>query len=273
MIVKIISGGQTGVDRAALDVAIKLGIPHGGWVPKGRLAEDGSLPEIYALRETATSAYAERTEKNVVDSDGTLIISRGELTGGSEYTREMALKHGRPWLHIDLKRTAAFRSAVTVTEWLSANEIRVLNVAGPRASKDPNIYRDAAALLESLYYLSLSALTPKKVLASGPPEPGPPDGENLARVRDVVERLRDELSLKDQVLIANMSEPELPALDRTLGEYIVNHFGLATGNTALRRSCRWVARRPVADETAAAAVIIRALWKQLRRTHPLRRVK
>lgn len=273
VIVKIISGGQSGVDRAALDVAIKLGIPHGGWVPKGRLTEDGPLPEIYALRETPTAAYAERTEKNVVDSDGTLIISRGELTGGSEYTREMALKHGRPWLHIDLKRTAAFRSIIGVTEWLSANDIRVLNVAGPRASKDPTIYRDAAALLESLYYLSLSGPTPKKVSDAGSPEPKPPDAEKLARVRDVVERLQEDLPLKDRVLIANMSESELPALGRTLGEYIVNRFGLATGNTALRRSCRWVARRPVADETAAAAVIIRALWKQLRRTHPLRSVK
>ena len=84
MIVKIISGGQSGVDRAALDAAIRLGIPHGGWVPKGRLAEDGPLPETYSLRETPTAVYAERTEKNVVDSDGTLIISRGELTGGSD---------------------------------------------------------------------------------------------------------------------------------------------------------------------------------------------
>lgn len=273
MIVKIISGGQTGVDRAALDVAIKLGIPHGGWVPRGRLAEDGPLPEVYALRETATAVYAERTEKNVVDSDGTLIVSRGELTGGSQYTCDMALKHGRPWLHIDLNRTAAFRSAVTITEWLSANDIRVLNVAGPRASKDPNIYRDAAALLESVYYLGLSAVNPKKIPESDLPEPDQPDVQNPTRVRDVVECLRGGLPLKDQVRIANMSEPELPALDRTLGEYIVNRFGLATGNAALRRSCRWVARRPIADEAAAAAVIIRALWNQLRRTHPLRRVK
>ena len=273
MIVKIISGGQSGVDRAALDAAIKLDIPHGGWVPQGRLTEDGPLSEIYALRETPTAVYAERTEKNVVDSDGTLIISRGELTGGSAYTREMALKHDRPWLHIDLKRTAAFRSAVMIAEWLSANDIRVLNVAGPRASKDPNIYRDAAALLETVYFMSLSALTPKKVQESAPSEPGPRDAENLERVRNVVDCMRGELPLKDRVLIANMSEPELRALDRTLGEYIINRFGLATGNTALRRSCRWVARRPIADEAAAAAVIIRALWKQLRRTHPLRRVK
>ncbi len=87
MVSKIVSGGQTGVDRAALDAAIKLGIAHGGWVPKGRLAEDGPLPETYRMRETASAAYSERTERNVIDSDGTLIISRGELTGGSEATR------------------------------------------------------------------------------------------------------------------------------------------------------------------------------------------
>lgn len=274
MIAKIISGGQTGVDRAALDVAIHLGIPHGGWVPKGRMAEDGPLPEIYSLRETPTAVYAERTEKNVVDSDGTLIISRGELTGGSEYTREVALQHNRPCLHVDLSQTAVFRAALMIVEWLAGHDIHVLNVAGPRASKDPGIYRDTTGLLESVYYLSLSTKDPKDMPASRLPSPKPPTSEELPkRVRDVVERLLGDLSLKDRVLIANMSEPELPALGQTLGEYVVNRYGLATGNAALVRSCRWVGRRPLKNESEAAAVIIRALWKQLRRTHPLRRVK
>ncbi|MGE5258047.1 MAG: YpsA SLOG family protein [Hyphomicrobiales bacterium] len=274
MIAKIISGGQTGVDRAALDVAIHLGIPHGGWVPKGRITEDGPLPETYALRETPTAVYAERTEKNVVDSDGTLIISRGGLTGGSEYTREMALKHGRPWLHVDLNRTAAFHSALAIVEWLVGYNIRVLNVAGPRASKDPGIYRDTKGLLESVYYLSLSAKDPKNNSDVRPLSPKSSPGEDLPkRVRDVVERLLGDLPLKDRVLIANMSESELPTLGPTLGEYIVNRYGLATGNSTLVRSCRWVGRRPLKNESEAAGVIIRALWKQLRRSHPLRRVK
>jgi hypothetical protein len=93
MIKKIISGGQTGADRAALDVAIKLGIPHGGWVPKGRITEEGPLPDKYQMHEMPTEIYADRTEQNVIDSDGTLIISRGKPTGGSDYTREMALKN------------------------------------------------------------------------------------------------------------------------------------------------------------------------------------
>ena len=271
MILKIVSGGQTGVDRAALDVAIKLGIPHAGWVPKGRIAEDGPLPETYRMRETPTAIYAERTEKNVVDSDGTLIISRGELSGGSEVTQEMALKHDRPWLHVDLNRTAAFRAAVLITQWIGTHRIRVLNVAGPRASKDPRIYQDTLSLLESVYFMSLA---PRGGPDSGTSAAAADNDEDLPnRVREVVERLLGDLPLKDQVTIANMSESELPTLTRTLGEHIVSRYGLVTGNPALIRSLRWTARRPLTDEKDAAAVIIRELWKRLRATHTLRCVK
>jgi hypothetical protein len=273
VIVKIISGGQSGVDRAALDVAIRLSIPHGGWVPKGRLAEDGPLADKYNLRETLTETYAERTEKNVMDSDGTLIISRGALAGGSEYTRAMALQHGRPYLHIDLERTAAFQAALTIVEWISKNDIRALNVAGPRASKDPLIYRDATMLLESVCYLNFSSLSPEKASKIDPKIPQRPPAEIFKRVQDVVERLLEDLPLKDKVLVGNMSEVELPTLGRSLGEYIINRFGLATGNKELLRSCGWVARRPISDESQAAAVIIRSFWMQLRRTHRLRLIK
>src|SRR5210317_1233454 len=102
MISKIISGGQTGADRAALDVAIKLDIPHGGWIPKGRITEDGTLPQKYKLQEMPTQSYPARTEQNVINFDGTLIISRGKLSGGSDYTRKMALRHHKQLLHLDL---------------------------------------------------------------------------------------------------------------------------------------------------------------------------
>ena len=111
MITKIISGGQTGADRAALDVALKLGIPHGGWIPKGRKAEDGPLPEIYKLKEMPTDSYGARTEQNVIDSDGTLIIARGKLTGGSDYTRQMTLKHKKHLLYMDLNIATSFDAA------------------------------------------------------------------------------------------------------------------------------------------------------------------
>jgi len=151
MVNKIISGGQTGADRAALDVAIQLGISHGGWIPKGRLTENGKLEDKYHLKEMASPNYNKRTEQNVIDSDGTLIISHGKPTGGSEYTREMAILHGRPWLHIDLNRTESFQAAKQIISWLGEHEIEVLNVAGPRASKDSAIYPATFDILESVF--------------------------------------------------------------------------------------------------------------------------
>ncbi|MFO7971181.1 MAG: putative molybdenum carrier protein, partial [Desulfobacterales bacterium] len=98
--------------------------------------------------EMETANYNKRTEQNVIDSDGTLIISHGKLTGGSEYTRDMALEHGRPWLHIDLNKTTPSQAARRIKHWLAEHEIDVLNVAGPRASKDPFIYGSTTDVLE-----------------------------------------------------------------------------------------------------------------------------
>lgn len=148
MVTKIISGGQTGADRAALDVAIKLGISHGGWIPKGRLTENGKLDDKYRLKEMDTANHNKRTEQNVIDSDGTLILSHGKLTGGSDYTRDMVLRHGRPWLHIDLNKTPSSQAARQIGSWIAEHEIKVLNVAGPRASKDLAIYLSTTDILE-----------------------------------------------------------------------------------------------------------------------------
>ena len=108
MLTKIISGGQTGADRAALDVAIELNIPHGGWIPKGRKTEDGLLPDKYQLKEMSTASYPKRTEKNVIDADGTLILTHGKLSGGSALTVKIAMKHGRPYLDVHVLKTAGF---------------------------------------------------------------------------------------------------------------------------------------------------------------------
>jgi len=152
MITKIISGGQTGADRAALDSAIKHGIPHGGWIPKGRLAKDGSLSVKYKLKEMPTSSYPAQTEQNVIDSDGTLIISRGKRGGGADLTQKLAIKHGRPWLHIDLNQKKDHTDAAAkIKEWIVQEEIEVIHVAGPRASKDPHIYNKVMEILELVY--------------------------------------------------------------------------------------------------------------------------
>ncbi len=275
MLKKIISGGQTGVDRGALDAAIKLMIPHGGWIPLGRLTEEGPLPQKYKLAETDNSSYADRTEKNVRDADGTLIISRGPLTGGSEYTREMAVRHNRPWLHIDLKLIPAFQAAKAINDWISKGGIEILNVAGPRASKDARIYQDTLNILESAYYLGLvqsgvgDARTGEVSDRDGAGGPS----EKPQNVGSAVERLISLMPLKDRATIANMAYDELSSLYHSLGDYIVNTFGLLSRNPKLLESCRQESSGAFEREEDAAVVIIEALWQKLRQTHRLRVVK
>lgn len=142
---RIISGGQTGADRGALDAAIQLGVEHGGYCPAGRRAEDGRIPERFRLVETESSDYAVRTEKNVLSADGTLLITRGAPTGGSALTAALARKHDRALLHLDL---GSEREPVPIIrEWIAARRIGCLNVAGPRESGCPGIAQDVRALL------------------------------------------------------------------------------------------------------------------------------
>ncbi len=139
MIEKIVSGGQTGADRAALDFAIAHGITHGGWCPRGRLAEDGVIAPQYNLTETPLPDTAQRTEWNVRDSDATVIFSIGPvLTGGSKFTAECAALHRKPCLHISKARDGQ-RAAQRLREFLHSHPIKCLNVAGPRASNEPEI--------------------------------------------------------------------------------------------------------------------------------------
>ncbi len=143
----IISGGQTGVDRAALDVAIELEFEHGGWCPQGRRAEDGPLDEKYQLNETDSSDYRLRTEYNVRDSDGTLILCFGKLTGGTLLTKVFSENHKKPLLVADLDSHPDLNNVLV---WLRNNHIQILNVAGPRESKYQGAYERAHAFLDLL---------------------------------------------------------------------------------------------------------------------------
>ena len=128
-------GGQTGADQAALDVAIEMLIPHGGWVPKGRKTEAGRLPDKYHMQEISSISYPERTELNMADSDGTLIVSHGRLSGGSAFTQETATKHRKPCFHIDLSDLDYPTAAEVFASWIEARGMKTLNVAGPRLSQ------------------------------------------------------------------------------------------------------------------------------------------
>ena len=134
---KIVSGGQTGADRAALDWALSRGIECGGWCPQGRKAEDGPIAYKYPLLKTPSSNYIQRTEWNIVDTSGTVIFSIGRvLTGDSKKTAEFAQKHSKPCLHI---HSGVKDGVKRLREFISDDEIMTLNVAGPRASKEPEV--------------------------------------------------------------------------------------------------------------------------------------
>lgn len=147
---KIVSGGQTGVDRGALDAALEAGFPCGGWVAEGRTAEDGPLHERYPLRELAGAGYEERTLKNVLDSDGTAILHSGTLEGGTRQTMLHCVEHGKPFELIDGARIGPQDAALKLADFIERNRLAVLNVAGPRASKWREGYRYAHATLKHL---------------------------------------------------------------------------------------------------------------------------
>lgn len=146
MLTKIISGGQTGVDRVALDVAIELKIPHSGWCPKGRIDENSSIPIKYQLTETFLDDYSERTKLNVRDSDGTLIVLTESAIGGTLLTIEEAQRLKKAYFIFNLLSV----KIEDVVSWICQNQIAILNVAGPRESQSPGIYNLARANLQQL---------------------------------------------------------------------------------------------------------------------------
>lgn len=149
---KIISGGQTGADRAAFDFALDNSIAFGGYVPKGRLAEDGRISEKYQnLIETESKNYAERTELNVMNSDATILITRGNLVGGSLITKKLAEKHLKPLYVVNFESINPASAGENTATWLQSIECEILNIAGSRASKDPQIYSSVKEFLSILF--------------------------------------------------------------------------------------------------------------------------
>ena len=148
-ITTLCSGAQTGADRAALDVAIRHGFPHGGWCPKGRRAEDGRIGGQYSLRETPSAGYLQRTEWNVRDTDATVIFTLESVpTSGSLRTIEFAVKYGKPWCHISRQGAAYSDPARELLRFVREHKVSVLNVAGTRESNAPGIYHWVRMIIE-----------------------------------------------------------------------------------------------------------------------------
>ena len=151
---KVVSGGQTGVDQAGLRAAIKLGIEHGGWCPNGRRSEVGPIDSKFVLQETTSRNYAVRTKRNVIESDGTLILYRNELVGGSLLTKKLAKQHGKACYcqELDSARGGFRRLALdAIVDWVEQADVRILNVAGPRESSNPGIGVSAEEFLTELF--------------------------------------------------------------------------------------------------------------------------
>jgi hypothetical protein len=184
----------------------------------------------------------------------------------------MAVKHHRPWIHVDLNKTPAFKAVTLICSWIDENAIEILNVAGPRASKDDQIYPAVLKLIESVHYMELMTTAHPQAVnfqnngrASTQQQP-----ETL---REAIEILISNLPLREKTTIANMVEEELIKLNASLGRYIMDKFGLWSGNEKLMESCLELADYPLRDEDDAAAVIVKELWLKLRQTHKLRIVR
>ncbi len=250
------------MDRAALDFAIKFDVPHGGWIVKGRWAEDGALPERYMLQEIPDSSYPRRTLKNVLESDGTLLVSRGPLTGGSDYTQKMAISRGRPNLHIDLEQTTPFQAAEKIRDWISAEKIEILNVAGPRGSKDPKIYKVALDMLETAYFLDMIDSN----LPMGPGKPYEPMASDRfpKTPDDAAEEFISGLSFAERTKFANMSRAKFESFGEWVAGDIIARFGLAREDSPLLESCRQAGGFYGDDVFAAVNVILERAGARLR---------
>ena len=266
MLTKIISGGQSGADRAALDVAITLGIPHEAWIPAGWGEENGVVSGPYNFREMPTSSIPQWIKHNILYSNGTLILSHGNLTGGSAAVLQSAEPRDRPILHVDLSGTAEFAAAQLIHSWFERNDIGILNVAGARAEKDPGIYDATTRALETAIHLGIIETTlvnPARPSAEAPP----------LSVAEAVDRILTRLTLREKTAIAKMKEFDLNLFSPVLPKIIKENFGVRSGNEELLESCRLLYGPHETDENGPSIVIIRALWKKLQGTHSLRIVK
>ena len=274
MIKKIISGGQTAADQAVLDIAIRLGLPHGGWIPKGRMTKSGILPEKYNLKEMLTDNYSECIEQNIKDSKGTLIISYGKPTGDLDYARKVTLNHGNQLLGIDLNQTIPFKAASLVNDWVQLHYIDVLYVIGPTAGDHPDSWKHTRHIVEGSLALDLMEAPAGSHITNFTQE------EYLNKLRitpktvnEAVDQIIKEMSLKDRVYMANIKKEELQLLNLSLSVYIRDKLIKMDVNRELLQSCIAVSGKDDLNEDNAALIIIEKLWEKLQETHRLKVVK
>jgi hypothetical protein len=274
IIKKIISGGLTVSDQAALDSAISLGIPHGGYIPWGRMTEIGTLPSKYNLIEVNTDNHLDCIEKNVQESKGTLIISAGKHNDDAVYARRMTLKNGHQLLTIDLTLTTSSEAASLVHDWIQLYKVDVPYVIGPFTYEYPQADSHMTAIVEGALQLDIMDT---------------PSGSNTAdfSIDDYSQKLPDlpktvdealdqivaDMTLDERVRMANLDKEELRVITYSLSIFIRNQLFRKDVNRELFESCRTVSGNKNLNESTAALVIIEKLWEKLRKTYRLRVVK
>lgn len=266
LIKKIISGGQTGVDIAALDTAIKLNIPYGGWIPKKRKTESGHLPLKYKMSVMDTIDYKERTKQNIIDSDATAIIYRSKLAGGSLFTRNFARLMHKPYCLIDLLTIEAFEASIILQSFVTDNKIRILNIAGPRASHQPLIYQETKIIIETMIYLLFLDSNEDKIIKAYVPE-------NIkqsfpSNIDKAVELICDDLSLKTKTYIARIKQDKLYKVYFVMLEYFKKRLGFDTQNTKLLKNCQL--KDEVCTIEDAVMLILKKLKSVLEQNYTLR---
>ena len=272
---KIISGGLSVSDQAALDVAIRLGIPHGGYIPWGRMTEIGMLPSKYKLEVLKTDDQLECIDRNVKESKGTLVISAGKFNDDAEYARKVTMKHTHQFFVIDLELTHASEAPTLVSDWVQMHNIDVLYIMGPLATEYRYVDKHTTAIVEGALLLDLmDAPVGSRIQDFTRHEYLQKIEQSTPKtVDEAVDQIVSDMSLEERVRLANFDKEELRAANYSLSIFIRNQMFMKDINKELFESCRTVSGNSNLNEAMAALVIIEKLWEKLRETHKLRIVK
>jgi hypothetical protein len=270
MIRKIVSNGRIGVARGALDAALALDIPHGGCMLPGDPTLDGPLPDKYRLQEIKTGSLTKCVERNVKDTDGTLILTfSDDWSDDALCARKSADKYHTPWLQVNLGRTGEFEAAQSIHEWVKERKIEAVHVVGAsRGPSQKNVDNITTGLLEAVYYLGLIENNMQATTRTDDPDRETPPKS----VDEFISRISAGMTLKDRVIVANLQEPQLELLQPTLGRYILvqlEHWQESPMNVFSLPGLE----EGLADAEEAAATVMKRLWTSLRDTHRLRMIK
>jgi hypothetical protein len=264
MLEKILSSGRSGAERAALDLALELGLSCGGTFPAEAAAERPPIDELTPLSGADADACL---EQNVVESDGTLMITFGRLCGDTDLARRLSLRHGRQLLHIDAAKTELSAAAELIRSWIEVYGITVLHVTGVDEEKSTALYAAAASILA----FAIEPLQ-RRIGAGGRNRPPVPGGRP-ATLQQAVNRIESEMTLREKAIFANTEGGAANRLFLPLVQTVVARFGLAGGNRLLLGSCRAAGKQPEMGPEEAALLILDALWKSLRKAYRIRVVK